>query len=67
MNYLGIVLMYLFIGLFIGASIWAGLLSVNALFYSFCWIFCKIDSYLQDRYWQKRAIKLSQTNNIRVR
>jgi hypothetical protein len=23
------------------------------MFYCFCWIFCKIDNYFQDRYWKK--------------
>lgn len=25
----------------------------NGLWYCFCYIFCKIDSYFQDRYWEK--------------
>lgn len=41
MTSIAIVLMYLFVGLFAGATIWATLIVADALFYAFCWAFAQ--------------------------
>lgn len=62
-----IVLMYLCVGGTMAGGAALLYLASNGLFYVFCWGFCKIDSYLQERYWRRlqNTLKFNNKNNIK--
>lgn len=60
-----IVSMYLFVGLTIASGAAALYLLANGAFYVFCWCFCKIDSYLQERYWKQLQNTIKFNNNYK--